>query len=174
MRKTLLASATAALMLAAGAASAQSISHDVQLEVLVETSCAFTVAENYVGSQIDGFSAIDGGISAANGASAQGSMTIACNTGMPYTIETNADANGLLTLTGQNTGGTIPARIFQGGDNTTVFGSVANGEEWSGVGNGDLQDMTYVVYFNDDGSEQYLPVPAVDTYGTVLSLTASF
>lgn len=176
MRNTLLASAIAPLLLAAGFASAGENTANVELEFTVESSC-YLYADELVAASTDGFTGHGGGVmSAGTTGSGDVLMDFACNAGLPFTLETNADVGGMYELVGDSTGTTVPVRIVFNDAEELPFGSVANGEARSFVGTGQVEQMNVGVYFNEDASGTPQPLPAVDIYRspTPLVITQTF
>lgn len=170
MKNTLLASAIAlaGVFGFAGAASAQSATAMTEINVTVDNSCSIETPESQIFGHL-GLSNDGSGYVSGYGTS----ISVACNLGLPYSVETNAGANGVLTLDGQETGGSLPVRVSLQ-DNGAPFGSISNGEELSSVGTGEPQSVGIDVDFNDDGSQMILPVPAADNYGGTLVYTVSW
>lgn len=175
MRKTLIAAALAAFAMA-GTASAATQTASTELVFTVNPTCNFTTDYSTISGDIT-----DGGQGMGpsyNNVQMSG-FNVQCNAGTPYTIETDAQAGGLVTLIGDNTGGTVDAFLFQG-DNmslTVPFGSLANSEEISGVATGNSDRHDYTVVFNSDvegGGFTARATPAADVYRATINHTFTF
>jgi spore coat protein U-like protein len=178
MRKTLLATAVTALILATGVASADEITANIELEVSVDPSCAMTVTEHiqssiggaYVGDDGEGEGSYIAMQSTGHG---YGQVTVVCNAGLPYTLETNAGPQGAISLLGDNTGESIPA-VMKIGPVGVPFGSAVNGEAFASIGSGVTQNHQLQVFFNTDYSNNFFPIPAADTYRTNEAVILTF
>ena len=173
MRKLSLASAIAAACLfTAGVASAADVNDQVLLELDVAATCAIKAQDAVVSAATGDFSDRGGFLGADTSAVIQSQVSIACNQDLPYTIETNADANGMFTLTGQSTGTTVQAKMVRDEDEL-AWGSLANAEQYSGVGDGRNQFIGYTVHFNVNDAGFAQGMPANDVYSAVASFTAT-
>lgn len=172
MRKTLLASAATAIILAAGVASADEITANVELELTVDAACAMSATE-FIQASLVGAFLEDGSPTIGSSAVGNGFIQVACNAGLPYTLETNAGPQGAITLVGDSTGVSIPGAMLIGPVNTP-FGNQANGEAYAAVGDGQFQMHPFQVQFNRDYSGNFFPVPAADTYRGNEAITLTF
>lgn len=124
----------------------------------------------YVGNDGDGAGDY---ISMESSTYGYGQILVACNAGLPYTLETNAGPQGAITLVGDNTGESIPGAM-KIGPMSVPFGSAINGEGFESIGNGVTQNHQLQVYFNTDFSNNFFPIPAADTYRTNEAITLNF
>lgn len=175
MRKNILASAALALLLATGAASAAVIVDQTEVVFTVDNACSFNVGESQINANAGAVNDGSGFVSYQSGANHVGMMSVVCSTGVPYTIQTDAAVGGNIALTGDTTGGSVPTFVYQGPQFSGVpFGSLANGEHYSGTANGQLQDVQYSVAINSlDGGNTSLPIPVADTYRRTIMWTFS-
>jgi spore coat protein U-like protein len=175
MRKTLIAAALAALALA-GTASAATQTATAELVFTVNPTCNFTADYSTISGDIT-----DGGpgIGPTPNNVQMSGFNVQCNAGTPYTIEADAQAGGLVTLVGDNTAGTVDAYLFQGDMMalTTPFGSLANGEEISGVATGNSDRHDFTIVFNSDvdgGMIVQRATPVADVYRATINQTFTF
>lgn len=182
MRINILAVATAAALVmgVVGSASAATLSDSVQLTYNVEPTCTFDAIDTSIDGSI--YNDPEFGILQSN--AFMGTLSVMCNQGTAYTIETDAAAGGLVNLVGDNTAGTVPAYLFQGeqlvdGEGNpyydTAFSTDANGEAIHGVATGNFDNLNYQVSFNSDASGTVmLPVPVADTYRATVNFTYTY
>jgi spore coat protein U-like protein len=179
MRKntSLLASAVTTVMasiLAMGSASATQLTDTAEVIFEVEATCAFDVAQDMFRGQSDMASG-SGAVEIGSGMGFGGSLQIVCSSGVPYTIETDANASGSFSLVGDNTSNAIPGWIRHTAYGAPVaFGTLANNEHIAGVANGDAQTYQFSIDVNKTESGAYLPIPVADIYRHTLTFTATY
>lgn len=179
-KKSALAAALALGMSLFGSASADTIDGSVEFVYNVDPSCLFQTND----SQIVGSASFLPGVGFMQQNAVSGYLTVHCNQGVAYTIETDAGAGGEVILFGDATAGSIPAYLFQGGQGDdgsggiaygTPFSSDANGEAIVSVATGDLEQIQYSVAFNTDATGTVaLPVPPADNYSANVNFTFTY
>ena len=161
---------------AASTATAAPITESVQINYTVASGCTFTVFTPTLDGEIT-HDPNDGGF--IQGLSATGIVSVSCNQGTAYEIESSAETGGLIYLTGASTGNLIPAYLFQGNSNAggpgqygPTFSTSMTGEAISGTatGGGDVHAFTVAYNTTPDGRTS-LEVPAADVYSAVVNLT---
>jgi spore coat protein U-like protein len=131
--------AAACLLGMAGMAQAADVTDQFQVTVIVGASCELQPVQDIImtvpsGSQV---------------ATRNAMFNVSCSDQLPYTLELNTQAGGALDVTDSNTNRTYQVKFKQSMTNAP-WGSVANGEAYSGVGAGLWQNIPYRVTFNQD------------------------
>lgn len=164
MKHNIITSLAVAAALSTAAASAASVSNQSTITVDVVPFCSLTGPSDQV------FNLTSGGFS-------QRVLFVQtfCNRDLPYTLESDAAANGQVDLLDANSGLTIPAFLRRQTAPMTYeapWGSLANGEEWARVGTGGPENLMFRVDVNHDslGGVQYNK-PAIGTYTNTVNFT---
>lgn len=178
MRKLSLASAIAAACLfTAFTASAADVSTSVDVEILVQNECAIgNQGMDLLDFEMGGFYLSGNNVFQPGTRTQTAGIVFGCNTGVPFTIETNTGPQGTFALTSAE-GATIPAQVLIGSDHYDgiPFGTVANGEHFSAVATGERESLEYVVAVNYvPGSFDPLPAPAAGNYDYTLTFTLNY
>lgn len=129
-----------ALFGAAGVAQAQSVNDSMGVTVDVSASCELMAR---AGHNI---------IVPGNGMSGSqfGMYGVKCNDQLPFVLAIDGTtAGGQVTVTDTNTGRSYQAKMVQAATNVP-WGTVANGEAYSGVGTGLWNNIPVRVTFNQD------------------------
>lgn len=172
MKNTLLASAIALLLAAAGSASAQSINAtEVELELHVPTACFIAVVDPVISATYGILEIEDGMVNHPGPVVETSFLAHGCNADVPYTIEFETSENGLTFVSSPDS--SVPVRILQGDSGEVPFGTVANGEEFATVGTGYQEVTSYRVSFNDDGNGTLMPAPTPGDYSNVVTINQS-
>lgn len=161
MKKTLMMMAGFLLALSSVASAGTTVNPQTKTTLQVNTFCEINpVIDTYIyvgNQQIDGVS--------------YESVNVRCNDQLPYILENDAQAGGLVDVTSAANGRTYQVEFVAAALNNTAWGTAANGEEISATGSGEGQNYGYTVYFNR--AYQY-GAPQVGTYTGMKTHTISF
>ncbi|HFF6201732.1 TPA: hypothetical protein ACGCGR_000365 [Stenotrophomonas maltophilia] len=152
-------------LLSAGSAYAGSVTDIVPITIKVEANCEVSV---------DG--PIEAEIAAAQGTINSGFIETrrvfaTCSDLLPYTVETDADADGKIFVTntsGQNKTYFATVKHTDG----RPFSTIANSGEWSNVGNGRTQFHEYEFKF--DALDNGVAMLTAGVYTGAINVTLSF
>ena len=97
-------------------------------------------------------------------------FVVECNDQLPYTLEINTQAGGLMDVTDTTTNKAYQVK-FENANTGLPWGTVANGEELSALGSGFPEAIAYNVRFNSDSA---YGKPAVGTYTGTYTATLTF
>ena len=84
-------------------------------------------------------------------------FAVTCNDQLPYVFELGTLAGGYLIVKDANTGTEYLTKFKQGATNT-AWGTTANGEDYTGIGNGATQLIPYVLEVNTDDPSYVMQV----------------
>lgn len=128
-----------ALLGVAGFAHADSVSDNLNVRVQVAAGCDLHPAADH-NVVID---------SQNPTASETRNFAVTCNDQLPYVLEIGTTAGGRLTVTDASTTKQYDV-IFKQGDTNSFWGTAANGEEYTGLGNGQTQLIPYILEVNTE------------------------
>lgn len=163
MKIVLTRTAAALALLASGSAFAQSTEEtNINVNAVVTASCAAITA-----TDVDFGSATQTETDSTD----TSTITVNCSSGAPYTVEIDygmTPQGTIRTVTGSTAFASMDYYVFQDAGNTTPWGDVANGEEFTGTGTGADDPLTaYFVLDRTAGA------PA-DSYSDLLTVTLTF
>ena len=138
----------AAMVLIPGIASAGQDEDDFSMTLNVEAHCEFYVAQHNMDIDTTGMTAdIRSFIPfwRMTGIAQSNSVWVKCNAGLPYQLELDTEAGGQTILTDHAAGRALPFLVKWGevGSNGALWGQVANGEQFSGIGTGVLVNTVF-------------------------------
>lgn len=159
--KTFSAVVATALLGLAGFAQAGVVQDASTVTVSVEASCDMWPVDDHYINVASGQSA---------GASNGKYFNVTCSDQLPYTVEVNTKAGGLLDVYDASTGRVYEVK-FVNGMTGTPLGTVANGEAITETGTGMGQYLFYNVQFNINGA---YGLPQVGSYDGDFTATVNF